>query len=175
MRLRISALLTLFLAQPFAVQANDYYYGLSLGSTTYEEPGFEFKLATLGGKLGYRFNNVLSAEVHAGLGGSDDANGVSMDMSYLSSVFVRADWSPVADGRIKLYVLGGFSAAELEFRTTATTASSTESGASYAVGMELYAGRDHGIYIQWGRYLDDTLRGAEFTLDNLSAGYIRYF
>ncbi|ALP52199.1 hypothetical protein Tel_03015 [Candidatus Tenderia electrophaga] len=148
---------------------------MSLGSTTYEEPGFEFKLATLGGKLGYRFNNILSAEVHAGIGDSDDANGVSMDMTYLTGAFLRADWSPVADGRIKLYILGGFSAADLEFKTASTTASSTESGVSYAVGMELYANREHGIAAQWSRYLDDTLRGVDYTLDGLSLGYFRYF
>lgn len=160
---------------PISAQAEQYYFGIMAGSTTYEEPGFEFKVPILTGKLGYRINDMLSAEVHAGVAGSDDVGGVSMDLTYLASGFVRGDWSPVDDGRISLYGLIGFSAADMEFKTATTTASSTESGVSYAVGVDLYADRNHGVFIQWGRYLDDTLRGADYTLDNLSAGYIRNF
>lgn len=167
--------LALLFAQPLLAQETNKYYGLMVGGSTYKEPGFKFKVATAAAKFGYRFNKFLATEVHGGLGGSDSANSVTFDLNYMASAFLRADWSPKSDSRIRLYLLGGITAADLEFTSGATSVSSTESGFSYALGIDLYANPKHGVYFQWGRYLDDTLRGANYTLDNIVLGYIRYF
>ena len=179
MRFGLLLSLVLLLPLPFSAQADQYYFGVMAGSTKYEEPGFDFKVDAFGGKLGYRLNDLLAAEVHALIGGSDEVqsglNDVSFNLGYVTSAFVRADWVPVSDGRVRVYGLLGFSSADLEFASSSTTVSATETGVSFGAGMELYANREHGIYFHWNRYLDDTLNGADYTLDGLGVGYMRNF
>lgn len=179
MRFGLLLSLVLLLPLPFSAQAGQYYYGVMAGSNKYEEPGFEFKVNAFGGKLGYRLNDLLAAEVHGYIGGSDDAesglNTVSFNLGYITSAFVRADWVPVSDGRIRVFGLLGLSSGDLEFTSGSTKVSATEVGLSFGAGMELYANREHGIYMQWNRYLDDTLNGADYTLDGLGVGYMRNF
>ncbi len=164
------------LSLPLSAQAEEYYYGVMLGNTTYEEAGAKISSSMVSGKLGYRHNEWLSAEVHAGLGGDDSANGVSLDLSWLTSAFVKMSWSAVEDGRIQLYVMGGYSAAEMEFTSATTISTTTVDGPSLAIGVDLFANRDHGIFIQAGRYLDTELgSGSDFTLDGFSLGYTRNF
>ncbi len=171
--------LSMLFVQPLSAQEsniNKYkYFGIMAGSSTYKEPGYKFKVTSAAAKLGFRFNRFLGVELHGGLGGSDDNNLVTFDLNYTASAFLRADWSPNSDQRIKLYLLGGITAADLEFTSGATNTSSTESGFSYALGIDLYANPKNGIYFQWGRYLDGTLNGVDYTLDNAAVGYIKRF
>lgn len=167
--------LALLFVQPLSAQEPKKYFGLMAGSSTYKEPGFKFKVTSAAAKFGYRFNKFLAGEVHGGIGGSDSYNLVSFDLNYTASAFLRADWSPNSDNRIKLYLLAGITAADLEFTSGTTNTSSTESGFSYALGIDLYGTPKHGIFFQWGRYLDDSLRGADYTLDNAVLGYIQRF
>ncbi len=164
------------LSLPLSAQAEEYYYGVMLGNTTYEEAGTKIGSGIVSGKLGYHHNEWLSAEVHAGLGGDDSDNGVSLDLKWLTSAFVKLSWSAVEDGRIRLYAMGGYSAADMELTDATTVTTTTPDGVSLVIGVDLFANRDHGIFFQAGRYLDAELgSGADFTLDGFSLGYIRNF
>lgn len=164
------------LSLPFSAQAGEYYYGVMLGNTTYEQSGASISSGAVSGKLGYRHNDWLSAEVHAGIGGGGSANSVDYDLNWLTSAFVKLSWAAVDDGRIRLYALGGYSAAEMEFTNATTISTASVDGASFLIGMDLFANRNHGIFIQAGRYLDGNLSaGSAYTLDGISLGYISNF
>ena len=163
------------LSVPLSAQAGEYYYGLMLGNTTYEQSGAKISSSGVSGKLGYRHNNWLSAEVHGGLGGGGSANAVSYDLNWLTSAFVKLSWSAVDDGRIQLYALGGYSSAEMEFTSATTVSTTTVDGPSFVIGMDLFANREHGMFVQMGRYLDGNLGGTAYTLDGMSLGYISNF
>ncbi len=160
---------------PLSAQAKEYYYGLMLGSNTYKESGAKISVGAVGGKLGYRHNGWLSAEVHGSLGGGGGANAVDYDLSWLTGAYVKLSWSAVKDGRIQLYALAGVSAAEMEFTRPTDISTTTVSAPSILVGVDLFANRDHGIFLQMGRYLDGKLSGSRYTLNGISLGYIRNF
>ncbi len=163
------------LSLPFSAQAEEYYYGLMLGNNTYEESGSKISVGAVSGKLGYRYNDWLSAEVHGGLSGGGSANSIDYDLNWLTGAYVKLSWSAVEDGRIQLYALGGFSAAEMEFAGTTAVYTSSVSGASFLVGIDLLANRNHGVFLQMGRYLDGQWSGTDYTLDGMSLGYISNF
>jgi len=163
------------LSLPFSAQAEEYYYGLMLGSNTYEESGTKITSGSVSGKLGYRHSEWLSIEVHGGLNSGGSANAVDYDLNWLTSALVKLSWSAVEDGRIQLYALGGFSAAEMEFTSATAISTTTVDGPSFLVGVDLFANRNHGIFFQMGRYLDGTLSGSGYSLDGISLGYISNF
>jgi len=165
----------ILLSLPFSAQAEEYYYGLMLGNNTYEESGTKISSGAVSGKLGYRDNEWLSAEVHGGLSGGGSANSIDYDLNWMTSAFAKLTWSAVDDGRIQLYALVGFSAAEMEFTSATAIYTTTVNGPSLLVGVDLFANRNHGIFFQAGRYLDGTLSGSDYTLDGISLGYISNF
>jgi hypothetical protein len=165
----------ILICQPFAAQAGEFYYSIMGGSATYDEPSLQFKVGSGGGKLGYRLNDYLGVEVHGIAGGSDTASGVTFDLNSIAGAFLRFSLPLASDGRIQLYLLGGYSSAEMKAETATTKTSLSENSASYGVGVDLYANQEHGLFVEWVRYLDDTALGVDYTVDNVSLGYIQYF
>jgi len=181
--MRRGLLLSLLLVgvQPLAAHAGEYYWGLMIGSATFEQGSDEYQIGMTTVRGGYRLNNYLGAEVRGGLSmGSDEVtdvygNKIEFDVNQIGSAFIKAMWSPVDDHRIELYALGGYSTAEMKASAPGVSVTATKSGPAYGVGMDLYASNRHGIYFEWTNLQEGKFRGVDFTLSHVGLGYIRYF
>lgn len=203
MRLRNVVLLALAFAMAPAVYAEDYLY---TGTGDYQAANWYFGLTTNGidfartgtldhtystygytGALGYGMGKYLAIEARVGSGGNDtDANGLSMEAQRLSAAYVRINL-PFDEGKVNLYLLGGYASvnvkASLSTTTTTTTGTKTFNGASYGGGLELYGNRTTALYVEYVSYLSKKkftsaalgLAGDKFDVTATSVGIVHHF
>lgn len=172
--------LLLLCLQPFTVNAGEYYWGLMLGNATFKQGSSEFDISTVTGRLGYRLNSYLGAEIRGGMsGGSDKSTTLfgtdEYDINSIGSAFLKASWSPTGDHRAEVYVLGGYSSVEMEASSSNTSATAAKSGPAYGIGLDLYASNQHGLFFEWLSLQKGDVWGNDFTLEHVGVGYIRYF
>lgn len=180
--MRRGLLLSLLLVcvQPLTVNAGEYYWGLMGGSTSFSDDSSEYEVGTMTGRLGYRHNSYVGAEVRGALSAGADKStelfgSVEFDVGPVYSAFVKGSVSPTEDGRIELYGLLGYSSAEMEVTGPGVSATASKSGPAFGVGVDLYASNEHGLFFEWLRLQEGTAWGADYTLEHVGLGYIRYF
>jgi len=82
-----------------------------------------------------RFNDNFGWSLSAGIGGSDDAYGVSATLNYFLAAKLRAG---ISAGNGFLYLTGGYGYADVEASGFGVTVGDSVNGAVYGVGFETF-------------------------------------
>jgi hypothetical protein len=182
---RLPIIFLLLFTSPFAaaVEEPNFYWGAMVGVSefSYENNVInplneDINPTSITGRLGFEFGKFLSVEGRLMASGSDSfTNGYSFEVSYLGNLSAKLN-IPFGDvRRVNVYALAGYSS----WKWTATQGNSTwhdtDSGASYGIGVDLFADGINGINFEVIRYLDSSISGSDYTLDTASIGYVRRF
>lgn len=148
-------------------------WGVMLGSSNYSEPGFSFDMPTITGRLSYNVNRFIDVEARLAYGDSNSDNGVSMGINWLTGAYAKARWEVLE--RLYVTAIGGYTFADTTAKGAGWSSSVTDDGISGGLGLDFYADSSSGINVEWMRYLDSTLRGADYTLEHIGIGYFQKF
>jgi hypothetical protein len=177
-------LLLAAVALPTHAADPDYYGGLMLGVTSYDQYGVGFNMTSFTARLGYQMSRSFAVEArvaaaNAGQGSSN--NGYAYQVDALGSVLAKLSWQPSSSTEAYLHVLLGASAAQ----TTSTTPGAVDQhnslhGGSIGFGLDLFADRERAINIEWiqyvrGKVAGDTGPSPQYTLTNFGIGYLQRF
>jgi hypothetical protein len=155
---------------PAMAQQKGLSYGVMLGSSNYSQTGYSFDMPTITGRVIYNHNSWLGAEARLGYGDSATSNGVDMGIDWLAGGYLKASIETI--DRLYVTAYGGYTSLD----TTATPGSTVNKGsASGGVSLDFYADQSSGLNVEWMRYFDGTLRGANTTIDHIGIGYFQKF
>jgi len=176
---KLGIALLLLLTMPLTAVADDAdaYWGVMLGKTEYEDPSADLSLLSLTGRLGYEFGSYLSVEGRLLFSGAESKTGVVDDLrvEYLGNVSAKVN-IPFGDAKkVNLYGVVGYSGWKITYDLAGTDTYFTDNGASYGVGIDLFADGINGLNLEWLRYADSKVNGVEYTLDSFAIGYVRRF
>ncbi len=157
-------------------QGESMYYGVTLGGSEYEEVGYSADMPTLTGRLGYEIDHskyTLGGEARLGYGHKGSFNNADIKMTWLISALGKASWQ-VMD-RVFITGYAGYTMADTKATTTLGSSKITDGSFSYGLSFDLYANSEHGLNFEWIRFLDGTMRGADYTVDYIGLGYFSRF
>lgn len=143
----------------YAEQAQGYY-GIGYHMGSYENTGVpEADIGAIAFRAGGYLNQVIALEARLALGISDDTvrtntlNPVDIDLDTALSVFVKAD-VPMTPF-VNAYGLLGLTRGEIETSSAGLTASESETGLSYGLGIEGEISRRTSLSIEYVQLLDE--------------------
>lgn len=147
--------LTALSAQAYAEQAQGYYgIGYQMGS--YKETGVpEANPGAITFRVGSYLNQVVSIDARLALGITDDTVGTNVDVELDTalSVFIKGD-VPMTPF-VNAYGLLGLTRGEIETSAGSLTASESETGLSYGLGIEGEINRRTYLSAEYVMYLDE--------------------
>jgi len=164
------------ISSPVLAQTTNKYYGIALGNSGYEEIGYSAYMTTLTGRLGYELDYskfIFGAEARLGYGQKAVFNDVYIQMDWLISALGKA--SLQAMDRVYLTAYGGYTMADTKATTVIGSSKITDNTLSYGFSIDLYASREHGLSLEWMRFLDGAMRGADYTVEYFGLGYFSRF
>ena len=174
--------MTLFLIASIAAsstalaQGSGLYGGVMVGNHRYETEDFGFDMLTLTGRLGYEFTRNLAAEGRVAVSTEGSSKSADAQSDILFGGYGKFSWYPSRKMLFDIYGLAGFSATQMTFQLQGDDErDDDDAGLSFGVGMNFFADENHGINIEWIRYLDGTMFNADYTLDHLGIGYVQRF
>ena len=189
MKLSIKAIVSvsvLALMLPVTAVGSDrglFYAGVSASQLTVNVDGVrgDFKPAAAIGRFGYFPARSLAIEARLGVGvGDDSVTGLDFgvpvritgELDDLYGIYAVGHLRSGASDQVSLYGLAGFTHAEFTARAAAfgESASDSDEGFSFGVGLEVKASPRFSINGEWVRYLDKS----DYTVDGLSFG-VNYF
>jgi hypothetical protein len=180
---RWSMLLLAAAALPTHAADPDYYGGVMLGVTTYDEYGVGFDMTSFTGRLGYQVSRSFALEARLAAASPGQGSGANSAYTYrvdaLGSVLAKFSWQPSKDAEAYLHALLGVTAA----RTTTSSPTAFDQknnlhGGSIGLGLDLFADRTSAINIEWIQYLRGTVAGSSnntYTVSNFGIGYLQRF
>ncbi|MEX0729211.1 MAG: porin family protein [Aquisalimonadaceae bacterium] len=142
----------LLAAMSLPLHANEnFYVGIDLHNWSLDpDGGSGWSDIGIRGKLGAKIAQQVSLEGHLATGGSDRANGTTLELDELYGLFVRGD-IPISR-YAGLYGLVGYST----LKVSAFGGSDTDSGVSFGVGGDFKVSNDTSLNIDWIRYIGET-------------------
>ncbi len=161
----------------------DYYGGVMLGVTSYDQYGVGFNMTSFTARLGYQMSHSIAVEARVASGNAGQGSGTNSAYTYqvdaLGSVLAKLSWQPFSDSEAYLYALLGGTAA----RTTTTSPVANDQknnlhGGSIGIGLDLFADRTNALNIEWIQYLRGTVTGSTnntYTISNFGIGYLHRF
>lgn len=176
-------LLVAVAALPAQAADPDYYGGVMLGVTTYDQWGVGFDMTSFTARLGYQVSRSFALEGRLAAASPGQGSGANSAYSYkvdaLGSVLAKISWQPLKDTEAYVHALLGVTAA----RTTTTSPTAFDQhnnlhGGSYGFGVDLFADRTDAINIEWVQYLRGTVSGSSnntYTVTNVGLGYLHRF
>ena len=176
--MRKLGLLFLFLAMPVLASAENenFYWGVMLGKTEYQDPALDASLLTGTGRFGWELFRYLAVEGRvAATTGEDVGSLTDLRLDYLGSALAKVMLPLGKEKKVNLYAIAGISAYKISYDNLGTTTYFTDEAVSYGVGIEMFADGVNGLNFEWVRYADEDNSGSAYTLDNYSIGYIRRF
>ncbi len=158
------SLLTLTCLATFSTHAyaeqNQGYYGIGYHMGSYEENGVpEANPDAIAFRAGGYLNQVIALEARLALGITDDTvrtntnNSVDVELDTALSVFIKAD-VPMTPF-VNAYGLLGLTRGEIEVIAGSLTASESETGLSYGLGIEGEINRRTYLSVEYVLYLDE--------------------
>lgn len=152
-----------------AASAVEPYAGVSYVRATYDEAGIpEFNPDALAVRFGAEFNPNLAVEGRIGFGLGDDSQsvfGVDVDLEIdnFYGAYVRA---MLPTGSVTPYLLLGYTHGKLTASALGTSASESDSDASYGVGVDLFATKTTAINVEYAKLFE----GDGYEVDGISLG-----
>ena len=175
---KLSIFFLLLLSSPLAVATDEprFYWGVMVGMSEFSIPDEDLRPTSTTGRLGYEFGKYLSVEGRLMVSGSDTfSDGTSLEVTYLGNVSAKLNIPFGDERRVNVYGLLGYTT----WKWTATDGNEifhdTDNGASFGVGIDLFADGINGVNFEVIRYLDSDISGTKYTLDTASIGYVRRF
>jgi outer membrane immunogenic protein len=180
----LASVSTLALMLPVSAIGHDqgtFYGGVSASQLTVNVDGIrgDFKPAALIGRFGYFPARSLAIEARLGTGvGDDSVTGLDFgapvritgELDSLYGIYAVGHLRSGANDQVSLYGLAGFSRAKFTARASAFgesfSASDSDNGFSFGVGVEVKVSPQFSINGEWARYLDKS----DYTVDGLSFG-----
>ena len=176
----VSALALMLPVTAVGSDRGPFYAGVSASQLTVNVDGIreDFKPAAAIGRFGYFPARSLAIEARLGVGVGDDSvtSGVPVritgELDDLYGIYAVGHLRSGASDQVSLYGLAGFTHAEFTARAAAfgESASDSDEGFSFGVGLEVKASPRFSINGEWVRYLDKS----DYTVDGLSFG-VNYF
>lgn len=157
-----------------ALDPEPWYFGASIGNGTYDEESVPtYTLSDSRFRVGYQFSDYLSAELHYGLGGTDEqtvsSNTVELTFENYMAAFVRGT---LPFKNTIAYGLAGAALVDVKTVNSGTgTTDGTEESVAFGAGVELYGSESTAITFEWTRYLQKD----NFTYDRIGIGFNTYF
>ena len=161
----------------------NYYGGVMLGVTSYDQYGVGFNMTSFTARLGYQMSHSFAVEARLGGAspgqGSGGNSGNTYQVDALGSLLAKLSWQPFNDADAYLYALLGGTAA----RTTTTSPTAQDQknnlhGGSIGFGVDLFADRTDALNIEWIQYLRGDVAGSPgntYTVKNFGIGYLHRF
>jgi hypothetical protein len=175
-------LLVAAVALPTQAADPEYYGGIMLGVTGYEQSGVGFNMTSATARLGYQVSRAIALEGR--LGGASPGQGSAGNSGYtyridaMGSVLAKLSWQPWNDTQAYLHALFGATAARTN-TTSPGAADQTNSlhGGSYGFGVDLFADQTRALNIEWMRYLHGKVAGSSntYTINSVGVGYLQRF
>lgn len=176
MRTTLLSTVLLAVSSTALAQGNGLYGGVMVGNHRYETADFGFDMLALTGRLGYEFNRHLAAEGRVAVATEGSSKSRDAQADALLGAYGKFSWYPSREMLFDIYGLVGFSGVQMTFQEPGDDErDDNDAGLSFGVGMNFFADEVHGINIEWVRYIDGTMFGADFTLDHIGVGYVRRF
>ena len=152
------------LAAPAFAQAQDVYASIGIG--VIDASPVKLGVATV--RLGAQLSPVFGVEAEGSMGVSgDQILGVNYDMNSEYGAFLTARKAIGENGAIIGRV--GYASAELEASVGPLSATDTQSGAAYGLGLEGKIGPSSSIRLDWTRYNFDE------NADAISVAFVHHF
>lgn len=151
--------LAAFSTHSYAEQ-NQGYYGIGYHMGSYENTGMpEANPGAIAFRAGGYLNQVIALEARLALGISDDTvrtsaiNSIDIELDTALSAFIKAD-VPMTPF-VNAYGLLGLTRGEIETSSAGLTASESETGLSYGLGIEGEISRRTSLSIEYVQLLDE--------------------
>lgn len=148
------------LATPVYAEQTRGYYGIGYHMGSYENSGVpEADIGAIAFRAGGYLNQVIALEARLALGISDDTvrtsaiNNVDVELDTAVSAFIKADVPMTAF--VNAYGLLGLTRGEIETSSTGLTASDSETGLSYGLGIEGEINRRTSLSFEYIQLLDE--------------------
>lgn len=153
------SLLTLTCLAAFSTHSygeqNQGYYGIGYHMGSYENTGVpEADIGAIAFRAGGYLNQVIALEARLALGITDDTvNNVDIELDTALSAFIKAD-VPMTPF-VNAYGLLGLTRGEIETSSAVLTASESETGLSYGLGIEGEISRRTSLSVEYVLLLDE--------------------
>ena len=168
-------------ASPCALAIENYYVGADISRITDkgdEAPGIYPIAAGIKGGVTITENFAVEARYATGVRRGDvNFNGlpIELEVDEIYGVYVKG-MLPI--GRVSPYLLAGYTQGKETFTVEAAnlSASDSDSGASFGIGMDVPLGDHWSLNVEWARLLkgkDDL--GVGFKIESLSLGAAYHF
>lgn len=153
-----------------------FYWGVMAGVSEFSIADEDINPTSVTGRIGYDFGKYLSVEGRLMASGSDTfTDGTSLEVTYLGNISAKLNFPFGEEKRVNVYGLLGYTTWKWTAYLGDLTAHDTDDGASYGLGIDLFADQLNGINFEVIRYLDSSIGGEKYTLDTASIGYVRRF
>lgn len=148
----------------YAEQAQGYY-GIGYHMGSYENTGVsEANPGAIAFRAGGYLNQVIALEARLALGITDDTvNNIDVELDTALSAFIKAD-VPMTPF-VNAYGLLGLTRGEIETSSAGLTASESETGLSYGLGIEGEINRRTSLSVEYVLLLDED--AFEYTAINI--------
>lgn len=159
----------------YSAHSEGLYLGISVGDSNFQQPGNTFHGLTATGQLGYRIASFLDIEARLAASSGDTVNNYEYQLLYMGSAFAKLNWQPMKSKHFEIYGMVGSSYLQLRTGPSGATTDDSDTSVSYGFGIALFGNENSALSLEWVRYGDSKINNTEYTLDNLSIGYVHHF